>query len=190
MAIVTGIEKIYVAIQTKDDATGLTYGTPKYYAGIQEIDIKPKQNTTKAFAENILWEQATGFDSAEVSISLLDLTSAERAELLGQDLAAEGGTYATGEDVAPYVAVLYKATIKGGYRYGVLYKGAFGLPEDNIKGQEGKVDFQSQKMTATFQPTRNNKKWEYHVDTTDPDCPANIDTTWFTTVKIPTKKTA
>jgi len=185
---VIGIEKLYVALQSKDDNTGLTYAVPKYYAGVQTLGIKPKQNTEKLYAENMLWDQATTLDSVDVEIDVAELTSAQRAELLGQTIAAEGGVYAAVSDVAPYVAVLYEATLSnGGQRYGVLYKGAFQLPEDNLEGQEGKVKYQSPKVKATFQPAQFNGMWEYHVDTTDANCPVDIETTWFTSVIIPTK---
>ncbi|PYG84812.1 phi13 family phage major tail protein [Ruminiclostridium sufflavum DSM 19573] len=190
---ITGIENLYYAKQTADTLNILTYGTPIYMPGVKELGIKPKQNTEKSYAENKLWDQMTVFDSAEVSISIQDLTSAQRADLLGQNTAAEGGVFATDGDEAPYVALLYKATIRGGYRYGVIYKGQFTLPDDSMKGQEGKPDFQTPSIKATFQPTiyamtvGSNQKspWEYHVDTTDPNCPADIDSTWFKTVKIP-----
>ena len=183
---IIGIEKLYVAVQTKDDSTGLTYNTPKYYSGIQTLTIKPKQNTEKLYAENMLWDQATTLDSVDVEIDVADLTSAQRAELLGQTVASGGGVYAAGSDIAPYVAVLYKATLRnGGHRYGILYKGAFQLPEDNLEGQQGKVKFQAPKVKATFQTTKNNLMWEYHIDTTDPNCPVDLETTWFNTVTIP-----
>ncbi len=195
---ITGIENLYYAKQTADTLNTLTYGTPIYMPGVKELGIKPKQNTEKSYAENKLWDQMTVFDSAEVSISIQDLTSAQRADLLGQNTAAEGGVFATDGDEAPYVALLYKATIRGGYRYGVIYKGQFTLPDDSMKGQEGKPDFQTPSIKATFQPTiyammvGSNQKspWEYHVDTTDPNCPADIDSTWFNTVKIPGADTA
>ena len=195
---ITGIENLYYAKQTADTLNTLTYGTPIYMPGVKELGIKPKQNTEKSYAENKLWDQMTVFDSAEVSISIQDLTSAQRADLLGQNTAAEGGVFATDGDEAPYVALLYKATIRGGYRYGVIYKGQFTLPDDSMKGQEGKPDFQTPSIKATFQPTiyamtvGSNQKspWEYHVDTTDPNCPEDIDSTWFKTVKIPGADTA
>lgn len=195
---ITGIENLYYAKQTADTLDTLTYGAPIYMPGVKELGIKPKQNTEKSYAENKLWDQMTVFDSAEVSISIQDLTSAQRADLLGQNTAAEGGVFATDGDEAPYVALLYKATIRGGYRYGVIYKGQFTLPDDSMKGQEGKPDFQTPSIKATFQPTiyamtvGSNQKspWEYHVDTTDPNCPADIDSNWFKTVKIPGADTA
>jgi len=187
MGTIIGIEKAYVAKQTQDNASGLIYGTPAYYAGIQQLGIKPKTSVDKQYAENKLWDQTTTFDSADVEMLIAALTNAERADILGQTIAAIGGVYAKDTDIAPYVAILYKANMRGGgFRYGVLYKGAFSIPEDNYKGKEGKTEFQSPKLTAVFQPTVFNGMWEYHVDTTDPNCPANIDTTWFTAVTVPT----
>lgn len=183
--MIVGVEKAYIALQTVDTAAALTYAAPAYYEGVKEIGAKPKQNTEKLYAENKLWDQATSFDSCDVALKLADMTSAQRAELLGQTIASLGGVYAKDTDVAPYVALLYKATLRSGYRYGVFYKGVFGLPDDSMKGQEGKTEFQVPVMNAMFQPTIKNGMWEYHVDTTDPNCPAGIADTWFTAVAIP-----
>jgi phi13 family phage major tail protein len=199
MPTVTGIEKLYVAKLLTDTLSAINYATPKYYEGVQEFDMKPKQNTEKQYAENKVRDQASSLDSVDVDLTLAALTSAQKAEILGQSIAAEGGVYAAQEDEAPYVAVLYKATIKGGYRYGVIYKGMFTLPEDSLKTQEGKPQFISPKISAAFQPTiyqitgQDEKKkslWEWHVDTTDPNCPDDIGGTWFNSVKFPTADTA
>lgn len=198
MPTVTGIEKLFVAKNISDTVAAINYDTPKYYEGIQEFGIKPKQNTEKQYAENKLRDQASALDSVDVDLTIASLTSAQKAEILGQTVAAEGGVYASQEDEAPYVAILYKATIRGGFRYGVLYKGMFTLPEDALKGQEGKIAFQSPKISAVYQPTiyqitgQDGKKkslWEWHVDTTDPNCPDDIDDAWFTSVKFPTADT-
>lgn len=190
MPTVTGIEKCYVAVMDPEDTSdAVHYASPKYYENIQEFDVKPKQNTEKQYAENRMIDQATELDSYDVDLTLAALSSAQKAELLGQTVADEGGVYATQEDVAPYVAILYRATIKGGKRYGILYKGKFGLPDTSYKTKEGKPQYISPKCSATFQPlnyevtTPTGKKHltEWHIDTTDPNCPADIDDTWFTT---------
>jgi phi13 family phage major tail protein len=186
---IVGVEKLYVAAVTNDDSSSLTFGTPSYYAGIQEINIKPKINVAKQYAENRLWDKVSMFESADVEVKRADLTSAERAALLGQTLAADGGVYAKDTDEPPYVALLYKAPIRGGHRYGVFYKGAFSLPEDSLKGQEGKIEFQVPTLKAEFQATIYNGMWEYHVDTTDDNCPVDIDDTWFDAVVIPVAAT-
>ena len=195
MPTVTGIEKLYWAKLISDSISAIHYQAPLYLPGVKEFDMKPKTNTEKQYGENKLWDQATALDSVDVDITLTSVENNMRALMLGQSIAAEGGVYAAQEDEAPYGALLYKATIKGGYRYGVLYKGAFTLPDDSIKGQEGKPQFIAPKMSATYQPTvyqitgpdgKKKSLWEWHVDTTDPNCPADIGDTWFTAVHFPT----
>lgn len=183
---IIGVEKIALAKLTLDEITGLTYDTPIYNPGVKELGLKPKVNNSKNYAENQMAQQRNILDSVDVDVSRNCLTSAERAFALGQTIAAAGGVFSKGNDKAPYVALLYKANLDGdGYRYGVLYKGMFTVPEESMKGQEGKIDYQNPKISATFQPTKYNKMVEYHVDTTDPNCPADIDTTWFNAVVIP-----
>lgn len=190
MAII-GLEKLYYSKITKDDSTGLTFGTPIYLPGVKEIKISPKVNTEKLYAENQLWEQATSLDSVELSVNIADLTNAQSADLLGQTVATEGGTFASDSDIAPYIALLYVANKSNGKkRYGILYKGKMELPDDTAKGAEGKTDFQTPEMKATFQPLQNNGMWKYQVDEDDPNCPSDITTKFFEGVIVPTKKTA
>lgn len=189
MAII-GIEKLYYAKITKDDSAGVVYGTPIYLPGIKEIGIKPKQNTGKLYAENKLWEQTTTLDSVDIEIETADLTNAQLADLLGHTISSVGGIIKDASDVAPYIALLYKATkTNNRARYGVLYKGKMQLPDDSAKGQEGKVDFQTPKMAATFQPLAYNNDWSYVVDSDDANAPANLDTTFFNTVLLPSMDT-
>lgn len=194
-----GIDKLYVAKCLTDTAAGMTFTVPQYYKDVQEIDIKPKVNSASAYAENRKIDQATLFDSADISISRYAMSNTERAFLLGQAKASTGGTVSSDADVAPYIAILYKAPIKVdnslGFRYGVIYKTMFNPPDETYKGLEGKPDLsQVAKIDGSAQPTEwsfidadgsEKHPWEYHVDTTDPDCPADIDSTWFNSVAIP-----
>ena len=187
---ITGLEKLYYSKITKDDNTGLTFGTPIYLAGVKEIKVTPKVSTEKLYAENKLWEQATTLEDVEVSINLADLTNAQSADLLGQTVAEEGGVFASDDDNAPYIALLYVANKSNGKkRYGVIYKGKMELPDDSAKGQEGKTDFQTPEIKSTFQPLINNGMWKYQVDSDDANAPVLIDASFFTSVIVPTKKT-
>ncbi len=191
MSAMVGIEKLYAAILTKDDNTGVTYGTPFYLEGVQELQIKPKQSTVKGYAENKTWIQFTSLDDVDVAINVFDISKENQIKLLGQTAATEGGVFAKSSDNPPFVALLYKANTSraGVYRYGILYKGLFSLNDDSVKGEEGKKNIQSPEFKASFQPLRNNDMWKYHVDTDDADCPTDIETKFFTAVTVPTKKT-
>jgi phi13 family phage major tail protein len=194
-----GINKLYIAKQLTDTSAGMTFTSPTYYKDIQELGLKLKVNTASAYAENRMVDQATLFDNADISVSRYSMSSAEKAFLLGQALASTGGSISSDADIAPYIAILYKAPIKvdnvKGFRYGVIYKTMFTPPDETIKGLEGKPDLsQVPKITGSAMSTEwsfidadGNEKhpWEYHVDTTDPNCPADIDSTWFNSVPIP-----
>lgn len=186
---ITGLEKLYYAKITVDSSDVLTFGTPVYLPGVKEIGITPATNTDKLYAENILWEQITTLDSVAVSIQLADLTNAESAALLGQTVAAEGGVFASEDDIAPYIALLIKANkANGKAKYIALYKGKMELPADTAKGKEGKTEFQTPSMAGTFQTLKNNGMWKYVVDTDDENCPSTIDEDFFADVIVPTKK--
>lgn len=195
-----GIEKLYVAKQISDTSAGLSYDTPRYFKNVQELDIKPKTNNAKAYAENRLVDQQNMFDSADISISRFEMTADEEAYLLGKDKASKGGVIGSLGDEAPFVAALYKAPIrtndkKTAYRYGVIYSIIFEPPDNSMKALEGKPDFsQVPKLSGTAQSTEWSYKdtngngkhpWEWHIDTTDPNCPKDIDDTWFKTVPVP-----
>lgn len=47
MPTVTGIEKVCWAKLLADSLSAISYDTPHYYQGVQEFDMKPKQNTEK-----------------------------------------------------------------------------------------------------------------------------------------------
>lgn len=188
MAIV-GVEKLYYALLTKDNSTGLIYEEPVYLPGVKSFSVAPKVSASKLYAENTLWDQETTIDEITVGVNIADLSNEDSAILLGQQLAAEGGVYASEGDNPPYVALLYKANKRNKQaRYQVLYKGKFSLPEEKTQGQEGKTDFQTPVMSGLFQVTKFNGRWKYQVDTDDIGCPEDIDTSFFEDVIIPTKK--
>lgn len=184
MAIV-GLEKLYYAKITKDDEKELIYDTPEYLAGVREIGVTPSINTEKLYAENKLWEQDSAIEAIDVTIDLADLSNKQSSILLGHQVAEGGGIIATEDDIAPYVALLYKANKSdGSARYQILYKGKFELPSDDAKGKEGQTNFQTPQMKATFQPTRNNGAWKYQVDSNDEGISPTIETDFFTEVVI------
>lgn len=178
-----GVERIFYAKVIKDDAAGLIFDKPKYLPGVQNITIKPKQNTEKLYGENKVWEQDTVLDSADVDLELAEMTNANLADLLGHKIDANGGIIANSSDEAPYIALLIEANkSKGEIRYMIIYKGKLGLPDDTAKGQEGKPQYQTPKLSGTFQPLQFNGDWKYQIDTDDPNCPEDIDERFFNAV--------
>ncbi len=179
------LKKLYVAEVKEDGALTTTFNTPKYFEGIKELALKPKVNSDEFYAEGVLWLSETTLANIDVEIDITDLEKEEEAFLLGHKLAAEGGIIRSANDKAPEVALLYK-TIKGNgkARYGILYKGTFSIGDENYKGKEGKANFQTKKLKATFAPLHSNEMWSYKIDEED----GMTDEKFFKTVMIPTEK--
>ena len=183
---VVGLEKLYLAKITKDDSTGATFDVPRYFPGIKEIAIKPKINTDEFYAENQLWLSETTLANIDVEIDITDLSAEDEAFLLGHALSAEGGVIKNAKDSAPDVALLYKSNKGNGKaRYGILYKGKFAIGDETNKGKEGKANFQSKKLKATFAPLHNNGMWSYKVDQEQ----GMTDEKFFKSVILPVEKT-
>lgn len=181
------IDKLYLATVTQDDALGLVFATPEYIPGIRQIDVKPKTNQDKLYAEGSIWDQENTLEEIAMDLDLAELSNAQYAKYLGHQVAAAGGVYASKTDQAPYVAVLFEATKSNGKKaYRVYYKGKLTEPDENAKGKEGKTDYQTHKVSATFQHLKNNGLGFYKVDEDDANCPAGIATTFFASVIVAT----
>ncbi|RXI57413.1 major tail protein [Clostridium tetani] len=181
---IVDLKKLYVAKVLTDGET-TTFDAPKYFEGVKEISLKPKINSDEFYAEGMLWLSETTLANIDVEIDITDLKKEEEAFLLGHKLAEEGGIIRSANDKAPEVALLYKA-IKGNgkARYGIMYKGIFTISDEDYKGKEGKANFQSKKLKATFAPLHSNEMWNWKVDEED----GMTDEKFFKSVIIPTEK--
>ncbi|GAB6150205.1 major tail protein [Clostridium novyi] len=182
---VVDLKKLYIAELKKDNMEEVEFGTPTYYEGIKEIGLKPKMNSDPFFAEGIQWTVEETLEGIEVEVDVVDLTTEQEAFLLGHKLATDGGIIYGANDKAPEVAILFKSLKGNGKaRYMVLYKGAFTISDENYKGKEGKANFQSKKLKASFAPLHNNEMWRYKVDEEE----GMTDDKFFKTVIVPKPK--
>lgn len=180
-----GIEKLYVANLKNDDLNEIKYDKPKYYAGIRDLGIKPKVATDEFYAENKLWISESTLANVDVEMELAGLTNENEAFLLGHKLDENGGIIYSADDKAPSVALLFKANKGNGKaRYCVLYCGTFSISDEQYKGKEGKANFQSKKLKATFAPLHKNGMWKYKIDEED----GMTDEKFFEEVIIPKVK--
>lgn len=180
-----GLEKLYAAEIVKDDLTGLEFGKPKYLPGIKELGVKPKVATDEFYAENKLWISESTLANVDVEMDIADLETVTEAWLLGHKLAEGGGIIYSDNDKAPDIALLYKSNKGNGKaRYGILYKGSFSISDENLKGKEGKSNFQAKKLKATFAPLHNNGMWKYKIDEEE----GMTDDKFFEKVIVPTVK--
>lgn len=166
---IVNISKLYAAHLLTESTGNITFDTPRYFEGVKELGIKPKQNSDDYFHEGrkVLTEQT--LEDIAVTINITDLTDEDECYAMGHKLAKTGGVIKSDNDIAPTLALLYEAEKAQGIKqYGILYAGTFGLSDEDIKDKEGKTNFQAKQIQASFRPLVDGR-WQYKVSSDSPN---------------------
>ncbi|MGL5459011.1 MAG: major tail protein [Cetobacterium sp.] len=166
---IVNISKLYAAHLLTESTGNITFDTPRYFEGVKELGIKPKQNSDDYFHEGrkVLTEQT--LEDIGVTINITDLTDEDECYVMGHKLAKTGGVIKSDNDIAPTLALLYEAEKAQGIKqYGILYAGTFGLSDEDIKDKEGKTNFQAKQIQASFRPLVDGR-WQYKVSSDSPN---------------------
>ncbi|WP_195346588.1 major tail protein [Paraclostridium sordellii] len=186
---VVNVSKLYVAhLKTETDGN-ITFDTPRYLEGVKQIGIKPKQNSDPYYHEGrkVLEEQT--LQDVKVTLNVTDLPDEDECYVMGHKLAKTGGVIKNDNDIAPTLAILYKAEKAQGIdKYGILYAGTFGLSDEDLKAKEGKANFQAKKIEASFRPLVNGL-WQYNVCSDSPNVTPEFLKNFFKQVTIAEEKT-
>ena len=144
----TGIKKLVYAIMT--DEVLETYGAVKSAPPLISIKVAPKVETAKLYADNQIVETASSVGDIAIDIETQDMPLEVQADFLGHTLDPITGTMAYNiNDIAPYLAIGYQRTKGNGKnRYVWLLKAKFEEISEEGKTSEGKVTFQTPKLTG------------------------------------------
>ena len=81
--------------------------------------------------------------------------------MLGQSTDGAGVTWASGSDVAPYVAIGFRAAKVGGvYRYIWLQKVQFAIPSESFETKGESISFKTPEIEGTFMKAIANDMWK------------------------------
>lgn len=186
---------VYAKMTTEDSATSApVYGTVKDAPGVISVNINPNAGQETLFADDGPYDTAVTLGQVSVEINKAELTTENKADLLGHEVDSHGAVVYSGSDVPPWVAIGFR-TLKsnGNYRYVWLYKGKFTDPEDNNETKGDSVAFQTDTISGQFVKlmypyTVNSKKvypWKYELDADYADADASTISGWFTSVALP-----
>ena len=187
---------VYALMTTEDSATEApVYGGVKTAPGVISININPNSSQETLFADDGPYDTATTLGNIEVAINKAELTTENKADLLGHQVDTKGGIVYGDSDVPPFVAIGFR-TLKsnGKYRYVWLYKGKFTDPEDNNETKGDSINFQTDTINGQFVKlsnpiTINGKQvrlWKYEMDGDNADADATAMADWFKEVLMPT----
>lgn len=191
---------VYAIMKTEDTATSApVYDEPKPAPGVMHVNINPNPSLETLFADDGPMETATTLGNIDVEIQKNELTTENKADLLGHTIDGNGALVYGDSDVPPYVAVAFR-TLKsnGKYRYIWLYKGKFTDPEETNETKGDSINFQTDTISGQFvklnyQYTIGDKKvrpWKYELDGDNQNAKTETMEAWFSAVQFPVAATA
>lgn len=186
---------VYAKMTTEDTATSAPeYGTVTAAPGVMSININPNGSQETLFADDGPMETAATLGKIDVEIQKNELTSANKADLLGHAIDSNGAVVYGDSDVPPYVAIGFR-TLKsnGKYRYVWLYKGKFTEPEDANETKGDSINFQADTISGQFTRLsypytiegRKIRPWKYELDGDSDEASESTMSSWFTAPVMP-----
>jgi len=186
---------VYATMTTEETAEQApVYGAVVKAPGVMSVNINPNSSTETLFADDGPMEVASTLGNVDVEIQKNELTTQNKADLLGHEIDNNGAIVYGDSDVSPWVAIGFR-TLKsnGKYRYVWLYKGKFSEPEDNNETKGDSINFQSDTISGQFARLNyaydvNGKKirpWKYELDADAETANADAMTGWFKAPVMP-----
>lgn len=186
-----GLDKPHYAIITEDSDGNETYGTPKVLAKAIQADTTANTSTATLYADDGADETVIEFVNGTLSLGINDLAPDVAADILGSTVDANGVLVASTEDIAPYVAVGFRAKkANGKYRYFWLYRVKFGVPATNLATKGESITFQTPTIEGTIMRRNKpdafgNHPWKTEVTEGDTGVSAATISAWFNAVYEP-----
>lgn len=196
MATRIGCDNLVYAIMTTEDTVeqAPVYGEVQTAPGVMSININPNGSLETLFADDGPMETATTLGKIDVEIQKNELTTQNKADLLGHEIDSNGAVVYGDNDVPPYVAIGFR-TLKsnGKYRYVWLYKGKFTEPEDNNETKGDSINFQSDTISGQFTKLnyayavngKQKRPWKYELDGDNAEAKQQIMADWFKAPVMP-----
>lgn len=177
-----GLSDFHAAVY---DPTLKTYEAPMKLSPAVSATIEAAFNITKMYGDDraVHIEEALGEISFEFAVT--DFKTAEYELLLGKTKNTDGVIIDSVDDVAPYVAIMFRMKLAGGgYKYYCYYQGKFQTPGISATTRGETTEFAPETLKGTF-VAREDGNWRAHLDSNDVGAEAAA-TAWFTSVYEPT----
>lgn len=188
-----GVDKIYYAKLTQDDASAYAAGTPAAFAPAMNVSQAPKSNSKVQYAENQPFDTMSSEGETELDIEVTGLPLDVLADILGRVYDAATGRLFDNGGTPPDIALAFRAKKRGGdYRYYWFLKGTFQSPSEEQATETDTPDPKSIKLK--FTAVRTIKQFTLNAgglvdsvkrvvgETSDSNFVA---TTWFDNVQVP-----
>ncbi|WP_167959245.1 major tail protein [Anaerosporobacter faecicola] len=190
-----GLDKLFYAKITEDDAGDETYGTPVQLAKAMNADLSVELAEATLYADDGASEIVKEFKNGTLSLGVDDIDASVASDLTGATIDANGVVVSASEDGGEPVAVGFRAKKSNGkYKYYWLYRVKFGIPATNLATKGDSITFSTPTIEGTI--LRRNKvdgkgkhPWKAEVTEGDAAVTSDIITNWYTEVYEPSYTT-
>lgn len=187
-----GVDNIYYALVTTDNASAYAAGTPAYLAPAMTISQKPKTSSKTQYADNQPFDAMSSEGETTIDVEITGLPLDTLAVLLGRVYDVATGRLFDNGGTPPDIALGFRAKKRGGdYRYYWFLKGNFMSPAEDQATETDSPDPKSTKLQFTAIRTIHQFALDGSItdsvkrvigETSD----ANFDETgWFGSVQVP-----
>ena len=126
-----GLDSLYIAEVTQDEAAGYTAGTPQYLAPAAEAGQEPTQNTVTQYADDASFDVMSSEGETAITLTVTNIPLQILALITGRVYDAVNGLLYDDGGVAPYFALMFRSLkSNGSYRYYAFLKGRFNVPSE------------------------------------------------------------
>lgn len=190
-----GLDKLFYAKITEDDAGDETYGTPVQLAKAMNADLSVELAEATLYADDGASEIVKEFKNGTLSLGVDDIGASVASDLMGATIDANGVVVSASEDGGEPVAVGFRAKKSNGkYKYYWLYRVKFGIPATNLATKGDSITFSTPTIEGTI--LRRNKvdgkgkhPWKAEVTEGDAAVTSEIITNWYQEVYEPSYTT-
>ena len=163
-----GVRGFKYALLSQDDEKGVKYGDFIAIPGLNKIDVKPNSQSATNYGDNAPMETATALGDVTISLDLISLPSKDQAALLGHSVNADGEQVFSGNDVAPYVAVMFSGLAAAGKEKHVkVLKIRFQESDDSFETKDNNVKFHNPQLTGKAVVRTFDGQWKRTLDEND-----------------------
>lgn len=190
-----GLDKLYYAKITEDEAGEETYAVPVQMAKAMTADLSVELAEATLYADDGASEIVKEFKNGTLSLGVDDIGASVASDLTGATIDANGVVVSASEDGGDPVAVGFRAKKSNGkYKYYWLYRVKFGIPATNLATKGDSITFSTPTIEGTI--LRRNKvdgkgKHPWKVEATEGDTAVTAETItkWYTEVYEPSYTT-
>ena len=151
-----GLDRLYYAKITENDAGEETYGTPSQLAKAISADLSVELAEATLYADDGASEIVKEFKSGTLSLDIDDIGSTAASDLTGATIDKNKVLIFASEDGGDPVAVGFRAKKSNGkYKYYWLYRVKFGIPATNLATKGDSITFSTPTIEGTI--LRRNK---------------------------------